>query len=131
MGTVAVRRLHLAISLALVLLMLIPPPLGRPAADTAVLLVLLPLVAAGVAQPVRATTRARLDALQRRLGAAIRILIVDEATDPDVVRSFRAPVLPAFLLVRQGIELWRQPGLPEGEFIAEQLLAHLQGANSQ
>ncbi|QKG55170.1 hypothetical protein GKZ68_00040 [Hymenobacter sp. BRD128] len=33
--------------------------------------------------------------------------------------------LPAFVLVRQGVELWRQQGLPEGEFIVAQLLDKL------
>jgi hypothetical protein len=39
--------------------------------------------------------------------------------------------LPAFLLVRQGIELWRQAGLPEGELIAEQLLQRVHQPGSQ
>lgn len=47
---------------------------------------------------------------------------MDEANDPGVVRSFRLPTLPSFLLGRQGTELWRQPGLPKGEAIVEQLL---------
>lgn len=107
--------------------MLVSPPSHPPLADAAVLLVLLPRVAAGGAPPGRATTRIRLAGLQRRLGAAIHILVVEEDSDPDVVRSFRVPVLPAFLLVRQGIELWRQPGLPEGELIVEQLLRRVGG----
>lgn len=99
--------------------MLVAPPAARlPPADAAVLVVLLPLAAASVTQPVRAM----LDGLQRQLGMAIRILVVDEGNDPDVVRSFRVPALPAFLLVRRGIELWRQPGLPEGELVVEHLL---------
>lgn len=102
------------------MLVSLPPRLPPP--DAAVLLVLLPLVAAGVAQPGRASTRAMLDQLQQQLGPAIQVLVVDEATDLDVVRSFRVPTLPAFLLMRQGLELWRQPGLPEGEAIVEQLL---------
>ena len=101
--------------------MLVAAPPHLPPADAAVLLVLLPL-AAGVAQPVPASTRTMLDKLQFRLGTVIRVLVVDEENDPDVVRSFRVAALPAFLLVRQGVELWRQTGLPEGELIAEQLL---------
>lgn len=111
--------------------MLVSPPPRLSPPDAAVLLVLLPLVAAGVAQPVRATTRGMLDQLQQRLGTAIQVLVVDEASDPDVVRSFRVPALPAFLLVRQGIELWRQPGLPEGETIVEQLLQRVGWPGSQ
>lgn len=102
--------------------MLVSSPPRLPPADAAVLLVLLPLVVAGVAQQVQAATRVMLDKLQQRLGTAIQVLVVDEANDPDVVRSFRVPTLPAFLLVQQGIELWRQPGLPEGGAIVEQLL---------
>lgn len=110
--------------------MRITPPPRLPPADAAVLLVLLPRVAAGVAPQVRVTTLTMLDALQRRLGTAIRVLVVDEQNDPDVVHSFHVPALPAFLLMQQGAELWRQPGLPEGELIIEQLLhrLHLAGA---
>lgn len=111
-------------------LMLVATPPRLPPAAVAVLLVLLPL-AAGVAQPGRAGTRAMLDKLQHRLGTAIQVLVVDEENDPDVVRSFRVPVLPAFLLVRQGIELWRQPGLPDGELIAEQLLQRVRRPSGQ
>ncbi|MGI4735713.1 MAG: hypothetical protein ACRYG7_11100 [Janthinobacterium lividum] len=111
--------------------MLIPPSPGVPPTGAAVLLVLLPLVATGIARQVRATTRAMLDGLQLRLGTTIQILVVEEENNPDVVRSFRVTGLPTFLLLRQGIELWRQPGLPEGEFIVEQLLRRLHLASGQ
>lgn len=109
--------------------MLVVAPPRLPATDVAVLLVLLPL-AAGSAQLGQAGTQAMLDKLQYRLGPAIRVLVVDEENDPDVVRSFRVAALPAFLLVRQGLELWRQPGLPEGELIAEQLLQRVRRPGS-
>ncbi|AMR25431.1 hypothetical protein A0257_22320 (plasmid) [Hymenobacter psoromatis] len=103
----------------------IPTPLPTAAlpADAAVLLVLLP--PAGTAPPVRAATLAALQGLQQRLGSVIRVLSVDEASHPVVVRSFRPADLPAFVLVRRGVELWRQQGLPEGEFIVAQLLGRL------
>ncbi|NML63855.1 thioredoxin [Hymenobacter sp. RP-2-7] len=90
--------------------------------QAAVLLVLLPLVAGGLRQQAWATATKLRTALQHRLGAAIQVLVVEEENDPVVVRSFRAASLPTFVLVRHGIELWRQAGLPEGEAIAEQLL---------
>ncbi len=93
------------------------------AADAAVLLVLLPTV--GTAQPVRAATLAALQLLQQRLGNVIQVLSVDDANHPAVVHSFHPADLPAFVLVRQGVELWRQQGLPEGEFIVPQLLDRL------
>lgn len=92
-----------------------PPPAPS---DTAVLLVLLPLEA-GAAPP------AWLQALQQQLRPAIRVLRIDPASHPAVVRSFQAAELPACVLVRQGIELWRQHGLPEGEHLAPLLLSKL------
>ncbi|GAB3638106.1 hypothetical protein GCM10027422_36960 [Hymenobacter arcticus] len=100
-----------------------PTPGAALAADAAVLLVLLPPV--GTARPVRVATLAALQALQQQLGSGIRVLSVDEASHPAVVRSFQPADLPAFVLVRRGVELWRQQGLPEGEFIVPQLLARL------
>ena len=91
-----------------------PTPGAAPAADAAVLLVLLPPV--GTARPVRAATLAAMLALQQQLGNIIQVLSVDEDSHPAVVRSFQPADLPAFVLVRQGVELWRQQGLPEGEF---------------
>ena len=98
----------------------LPPP---QYADAAMLLVLLPPV--GTAPQVRAATLAALAALQRELGAAIRVLTVDEVSHPVVVRSFYPTDLPCFVLMRQGVELWRQGGLPEGEVIVPQLLSML------
>lgn len=96
---------------------LIPTPLRL--AEPAVLLVLLPNTAAGTA-PL-----AVFDDLQRRLGTAIRVLSIDETSHPTVVDSFAGRTLPAFVLLRHGVELWHQQGLPEGELIAELLLSKL------
>ena len=92
-------------------------------ADAATLLVMLPPV--GTAPQVRAATLAALAALQRELGAAIRVLTVDEKSHPVVVRSFHATDLPCFVLMQQGVELLRQCGLPEGEVMAPLLLSLL------
>lgn len=100
----------------------LPATLPLPA-DAATLLVLLPPV--GTAPQARAATLAALAALQRELGAAIRVLMVDEGSHPFVVRTFHATDLPCFVLMRQGVELWRQGGLPEGEAIGQQLLEKL------
>lgn len=103
------------------------PPVLSPPPDTAVLLVLLPLARAGEVGP---NTPAVLSvrALQNRLGPSIRVLQVDEASHPAVVRSFGTPELPACVLMRQGVELWRQHGLPDDEAVFEALLeaAHAQ-----
>ncbi len=100
-----------------------PRPVPPTPAEAAVLLVLLPAV--GTAPQVRAGTLAALAALQAELGPAIRVLTVDETSHPSVVRSFDAVNLPAFVLMRQGAELWRQQGLPEGETTAALLLSKL------
>jgi hypothetical protein len=119
-GRVLVLPLH-------TFLLCVPIPIPVPpfalAADVAVLLVLLP--PEGTAPPVRVATLAAMQVLQQRLGSVIRVLAVDEASHPAVVRSFQPADLPAFVLVRQGVELWRQLGLPEGELIVAQLLARL------
>lgn len=90
------------------------PPL--PGADETVLLVLLP--AAAAAQPLPQRLAGDLEQLQQQLGPAIRVLKIEEAKHPTVVRSFHAAALPACVLVRRGIELWRQPGLPSAETAA-------------
>ena len=102
------------------------PQTARHPAEAAVLLVLLPLVVSAAERQHRQNDMAKLDALQQQLGAAIRVLRVDEASHPVVVRSFDGAGLPAFVLIRRGVELWRQPGLPAGEATARLLLAKLE-----
>ena len=91
----------------------------------AMLLVLLPTVGPGTQQEtplVRSATNLLLKDLQLQLGAAIRVLKVDEATHPAVVQAFDGGGVPAFVLLRDGAELWRQQGLPEGAPMAALLL---------
>lgn len=89
----------------------------------AVLLVLLPAARTG-----QLPTTAQLDDLQRQLGPAVRVLRIDEATHPAVVRSFAVTQLPACVLVREGIELWRQAGWPDNEALVASLLAAARAA---
>lgn len=94
-------------------------------AHRAMLLVLLPTVGPGSQQeslPVRTATNLLLNGLQQQLGAAIHVLKVDAGTHPAVVHAFDGRGVPACVLLRDGAELWRQQGLPEGEFIVEELL---------
>jgi hypothetical protein len=97
----------------------------------AMLLVLLPTVGPAAGQetpPARASTTLLLKALQAQLGVAIRVLTVDEASHPSVVHAFDGRGVPAFVLLRNGVELWRQQGLPEGAPMAALLLSKLQEA---
>ncbi|MCC3155170.1 thioredoxin [Hymenobacter sp. BT770] len=89
---------------------------------TAVLLVLLPPDSTTQA-PVEPGIRAALRSLQDQLGSSIRVLTIDEASHPAVVRSFGLDELPACVLVRQGVELWRQQGLPAEDGLASTLLS--------
>ena len=73
----------------------------------------------------QAATLAALNHLQQELGTAIQVLRIDEATHPAVVRSFNGRGLPAFVLTRHGLELWRQQGLPTTDGIAALLLGKL------
>ncbi|QNH61705.1 thioredoxin [Hymenobacter sediminicola] len=102
-------------------------PSSTQATEPAVLLVLLPM-AAGATKPAFMASLARL---QQQLGAAIRVLKIEEASHPTVVHSFQTTELPAFVLVRHGVELWRQQGLPEGETIAPLLLRQLRLADKE
>ncbi len=78
-------------------------------AQTAVLLCFLP------ATPQPPTERARLTALtnqlRQQLPSSVRFLNVDEVRHADVVKSFNLSQLPAFILVRQGVELGRREGI--------------------
>jgi hypothetical protein len=91
----------------------------------AMLLVLLPLVEGEAARKDRVATLAGLRALQQQLGSAIRVLSVEEASHPAVVRSFQTSTLPACVLLREGLELWRHTGLPVGENVVALLLSKL------
>ena len=97
---------------------------GLPA-DPAVLLVLLPTAVSAAAQQAQSAIVIALGLLQQELGAAIQVLRVDEASHPAVVRSFDGRGLPAFVLTRHGVELWRQQGLPDADGIAALLLSKL------
>ena len=92
------------------------------------LLVLLPVAGPGAPQetpPTRTATNQLLQTLQQQLGAAVRVLRVDEASHPAVVHAFDGRGLPAFVLLRDGEELYRQQGLPEGASLAALLLRKL------
>ena len=102
-------------------------------AHAAMLLVLLPTVGPGTqqeTQPVRAATNLLLKGLQLELGAAVRVLKVDEATHPAVVHAFDGRGVPAFVLLRDGEEVYRQQGLPEGAPMAALLLDKLAAFDS-
>jgi hypothetical protein len=102
---------------------------GHPA----MLLVLLPTVGLGNQQetpPGREATVLLLRSLQLELGTAIRVLRVDEDSHPAVVRAFDSRGVPAFVLLRDGVELYRQQGLPVGAQMAALLLSKLQEATS-
>jgi len=49
--------------------------------------------------------------VQQRLPVSVRLLKVEESAHPEVVKSFHLTQLPAFVLVQQGIERWRQEGV--------------------
>jgi hypothetical protein len=74
------------------------------------LLVLLPTVGPGAkqeTQPVRTATNVLLKGLQLQLGSAVRVLTVDAASHPAVVHAFDGRGVPAFVLLRDGEELFR------------------------
>lgn len=44
------------------------------------------------------------------LNLTVQVMRVSETTHPEVVRSFGFTALPAFVLLQQGLELWRYSG---------------------
>jgi hypothetical protein len=103
-------------------------------AHPAMLLVLLPTMGPGPRQETplaRAATVLLLKSLQLELGAAVRVLKVDAASHPAVVRAFDGQGVPAFVLLRDGAELYRQQGLPEGAPMAALLLSKLREAANE
>lgn len=99
-------------------------------AEAAVLLVLLPAPVSRAGQASETVSPAALDALQLQLGAAVRVLRINESSHPTVVSSFHADDLPCFVLVHHGIELWRQCGLASGELSAPLLRSKLNPVGS-
>lgn len=59
------------------------------------------------------------NSLQEHLADVLRVLSIDKDRHPDVFRSFDITHTPTFVLVRQGIELWRQVGLQDAATLAE------------
>ncbi len=89
-------------------------------ARTVVLLLFMP--PARTAHSLRATLTALAQSLQDHLGSQVRVLRIDEATHPEVVQSFHITQTPAFVLVRQGVEIWRQQdGLLDGDTLVRMI----------
>lgn len=99
------------------------PP--EKSAAAAVLLVMLPAVARPAESPpvFSVADQARL---QRQLGPAVQVLRINAAEYEAVVRSFEPVQLPACVLVRQGLELWRTEGLPRPDNLVPLILSKVQ-----
>ena len=57
--------------------------------------------------------------VQAQLGSLVRVLCINEADHPDVVQTFAITQMPAFVLLRRGVELWRQQGLTDEATLVE------------
>ena len=86
-------------------------------AKSAVLLVFMP--PEGTDRQLRHSLVVLIDSLSHQLGGAMRVLKIDETTHPEVVRSFDIRHLPAFVMVRQGVELWRYEGVADEETLTQ------------
>lgn len=89
--------------------------------NAAVLLVFQPgLLSAPGRSVSRLETELLLERIRAVFGPDLRITLVDDSLHPEVVSSFSVRSLPSFILIQQGIEIWRFTGLPEnGEFIQQ------------
>ena len=95
-------------------------PLIVPA-KTAVLLVFVPN---SVTQQV--VINQLLERVRAELGDRIRITRVDQTVHPEVIRSFGVHQLPSFILLKQGIEIWRHNGPMNSPELIRLLSAQLQ-----
>ncbi|GAB3321174.1 hypothetical protein GCM10027299_15290 [Larkinella ripae] len=95
-------------------------PLIVPA-KTAVLLVFVPTVPT---QPISQL----LERVRAEVGDCVRITRVDQLMHPEVVRSFGVQQLPSFVLLKQGIEIWRHMGLLNSAELSRLLTERLQEA---
>jgi thioredoxin-like negative regulator of GroEL len=98
-----------------------PQPNCSPARSVVLLLFMPPF---RTAHPQRATLTLLAQFLQQHLGSQVRVLRIDEATHPDVVQSFQITHTPTFVLVRQGVEIWRQE---DGFFDKDTLVKQIRG----
>ncbi|MCY7355954.1 MAG: thioredoxin [Rudanella sp.] len=87
-------------------------------AKTAVLLVFVPSVSGRESISQRLSLIELVETLQQQLGGLVRVLTIDETLHSDVVRSFDVRQLPAFVLVQQGIEIWRHEGMLDEVMLA-------------
>lgn len=95
----------------------LPLPLHNPNtvpgnAQSAVLLIFF-IPAEQANRPQRVLLTALADSLQVHFAGQLLVLRIDEANHPDVVQSFAISRMPAFVLIRRGIELWRQEGMSD------------------
>ena len=100
-----------------------PYPVLFSARSAVLLIFFMPLALDSHAQ--RASLTALANSLQTRLGNRVRVLRIDEANHPDVVRSFAITQPPTFVLIRRGVELWRQVGLSDENTLIEWINGHL------
>jgi thioredoxin-like negative regulator of GroEL len=88
-----------------------PKPILLTARSAVLLIFFMPSDA--INRPQRVVLSALADSMQTQLGSLVRVLRIDEASHPDVVQTFAITHLPAFVLLRRGVELWRQQGLSD------------------
>lgn len=80
-------------------------------AQTAVMLCFMPDMTTRQTAVDRLTLTAVMSQLQNQLPPSVRMLRIEESAHPEVVKSFNINELPAFVLVRRGVEQWRREGV--------------------
>ncbi|WP_080058084.1 thioredoxin family protein [Spirosoma aerolatum] len=66
-----------------------------------------------------------LDKMRSVLYPNVQIMRVNESSHPEVVRSFGVTSLPAFVLLKRGLELWRYAGPVDHPDLVNQLETQL------
>lgn len=84
------------------------------------------LVCTSAAPPQRADVDRLVENLRTGLNSTVQLMHINEMIHPEVVRSFGFATLPAFVLLQQGVELWRYCGPVDSPEIFMQLGYQLQ-----
>lgn len=98
-------------------------PVLRSAQSAVLLIFFMP--ANRLNHPHRAVLSALADSVQAQFGSLLRVLQIDEVNNPDVVTSFGITETPTFVLLKQGVELWRQVGVCAEELLVGMICQHI------
>ncbi|GAB3949568.1 hypothetical protein GCM10028805_26030 [Spirosoma harenae] len=92
-------------------------PLIQIPAGASALLIFMP--APKNSPPLRTALINLADSLQKQFGEQVRILKIEQDALPEVFQGFAVTHIPTLVLIRMGIERWRQVGMPDKTLLTQ------------